>query len=149
MLEIIDFSAQEAGYFSQTTSEQDVSTLFEVINRADFDEFVKLIDRFDLNQVYDHEEFPEPQLLSRFLLLRFLGFISVEGEEHFPSGFPNAGEFIKTVLERKPDLTFCIDDGYSFIDFIKDRREVLIEEISDLHAQPEKDRGYLPNDILL
>ena len=136
-------------HFAQTASEQDVSSLLEVINRADFDEFVKLIDRFDLNQVYDHEEFPEPQLLSRFLLLRFLGFISVKGEEYFPNGFPNAAEFIKTVLERKPDLTFRIDDGYSFADFIKDRCEVLIEEVADLHAHPEKDRGYLPNDILL
>lgn len=150
MLEVIDFSVQEAGHhFAQTASEDAVSTLLEVINRADFDEFVKILDRFDLNQVYDHEEFPEPQLLSRFLLLRFLGFISVEGDEHFPSGFPNAADFIKTVLERKPDLTFCIGDGYFFADFIKDRREVLIEEIADLRAYPEKDRGYLPNDTLL
>jgi hypothetical protein len=150
MLEIIDFSVQEAGcHFPQTISEQDVSALLEVVNRADFDEFVKLIDRFDLDQVYDHEEFPEPQLLSRFLLLRFLGFISVEGDEHFPSGVPNAGEFIKTVLERKPDLTFCIDDGYSFVDFIKDRREVLVEAIADLHAYPERHTGYIPFDALL
>lgn len=136
---MFDYSVQEVrNHFFQTISEQDVSMLLEVINKADFDEFVKLIDRFDLNRVYDHETFPEPQLLSRFLLFRFLGFISVEGEEYFPNGFPKAEEFIKTVLERNPDLTFYIGNDYSFADFIKDRREVLIGEISDLHALPEK-----------
>ena len=150
MLEVIGFSVQEVEHhFAQTVSEDDVSTLVEVINKADFEEFIKLIDRFDLNQVYDHEEFPEPQLLSKFLLFRFLGFISVQGEEYFPSGFPNAAEFIKAVLERKPDLTFYIDNCYSFADFIKDRRELLIEEIADLYTHSGKDKGCIPNDILL
>ncbi len=151
MLEVVNFSVQETKYcLSQTVSKQDVSELLEVINRANFDAFVKLIDRFDLNRVYDHESFPEPQLLSQFLLFRFLGYISIEGEEYFPNGFPNAAEFIKTILERKPDLTFQLGDGYAFADFIRDRREMLIEEIADLHAHPEREREFnLPNELLL
>ncbi len=148
MLQTVDFTSQGIHcHFPQTISERDVSPLLAALDSANFDEFVKALDGLDLNQVYDHEKFPEPQLLSRFLLLRFLGFI--EGDDHFPSGFPNAQEFIKAVLERKPDLTFCVDENYSFAEFVKDWRKMLIETIADLKANPEIDCGYVPQSVLL
>jgi hypothetical protein len=148
MSQVINFPAQEISYrFSQTISEQDVANLLSAVDSADLDEFAKLLGNFDLNQVYDYEEFPEPQLLSKFLLLRFLGFI--DGDEHFPNGFPNAAEFIEIVLATKPDLTFYLDDGYSFVDFIKDRCEILVELIIDLRTHPENNSGYIPSSVLL
>lgn len=148
MSQTVNFPSQEVHcHFPQTISDRDISPLLAALDSADFEEFVKVLDGLDLNQVYDHEKFPEPQLLSRFLLLRFLGFI--EGDEHFPSGFPNAHDFINAVLARKPDLNFCVDKDYSFAEFVRDWRKMLIETIADLQANPETDCGYVPQSVLL
>ena len=131
-------------YFPKDVSEQSILPLLTIVNNGDLEGFASKIEKYDLNQVYDDESFPHPMLLSTYLLLRFLGFI--DGDIN---GFPNAEEFIKIVLAKKPDLTFCIDQDYSFADFIKDRRQALIEGIDHLSSSSEEIDGYLPKSALL
>jgi hypothetical protein len=144
MIESINSSSQEIVYsYPQTIVEEDISELLHSIESANLDEFTKLLKNFDLNRVYNHEKLPDPQLLSKFLLLRFLGLI--EGDHHFP----NAEKFIEIVLATKPDLTFDLVAGYSFANFLKDQSEILAEEIIDLRSASENTIYPIPTTDLL
>lgn len=81
--------------FPQPPFLEDIVKLLEAINRQDFDAFLTLLERVGLNGIYDHEQFPEPQLLSRFLLLYFLGFIDGEVAMDFPTVAANMDEVYK------------------------------------------------------
>lgn len=123
------------------SSPQDISPLIEAIEEKNFEEFNRWVASFDLDRKYEHEEFSEPQLLSQFLFLRLLGFI--DGGECYPE------VFIQAVLAKKPKASFSVEEGYPFTDFIHERREVLIEAISDLKGSSDLERGATPISVLL
>lgn len=113
--------------FEPTEDEKRVALLLNALERRNLEEFKEILQSIDIDQVYDNPLFPEPQLFSRFLVLYCLGAIQLHH-----TGTENLEDFLRVVLEQKPNLSIEFGPEYPLLDYCKDLYEDLKYVLGEL-----------------